>query len=183
MPVDDIFCGAGKVPSGKRRGTMKECVEKNQFRYWGVKQIDARLLDQTKAKKTMPSTRYKLMEKMIGIDGKIKQYNLKIKHMKNPKKSEVQEVEDQIEKLKEERAKYKIQLAKVEAKSESSSKTKTKSSSKSKKKTKTKTKPKKTKKAKKVKSKTKKTKKAKKNQSRPKKAKSKRSKTKSKGSK
>ena len=141
MPVDNIFCGAGKVPSGKKRGTMKECVEKNQFRYWGVKTIDARLLDQTKAKKTMPSTRYKLMEKMIGIDGKIKQYNLKIKHMKNPKKSEVQEVEDQIDKLKEERAKFKIQLAKVEEKGKAGSKSKSKSASKSK--TKSKAKPKK----------------------------------------
>jgi len=43
--MTDIYCGIGKVPTGLRRGTMKECATKGQIRYYGVKKIDGRLLE------------------------------------------------------------------------------------------------------------------------------------------
>lgn len=42
---DDIYCGSGKIPAGKREGTMKECLKKNQVRLWGVKKIDKKVLE------------------------------------------------------------------------------------------------------------------------------------------
>jgi hypothetical protein len=35
--MSDIYCSIGKVPSGKRLGSMKECAELGQIRYYGIK--------------------------------------------------------------------------------------------------------------------------------------------------
>jgi len=34
------YCGMDAPPSGKRRGTLKECAERKQIRYYGVEKID-----------------------------------------------------------------------------------------------------------------------------------------------
>ena len=40
------YCGIKKVPKGKHRGTMNECL--NQVRYYGLNKVDKSLLDAIK---------------------------------------------------------------------------------------------------------------------------------------
>ena len=62
----DIFCGIGNVPKNKKRGTMRECAEKGQIRYYGIKKIDSKTLSMSKDKKkddnVLPETREKLIK-------------------------------------------------------------------------------------------------------------------------
>ena len=44
--MSKIYCGIGKVPKGSKRGSMKECVESGQIRYYGIKKIDPKLQGQ-----------------------------------------------------------------------------------------------------------------------------------------
>jgi len=44
------YCGSKSVPKNKVRGTMKECADSNQVRYWGVKKIDKKFLGDQKEK-------------------------------------------------------------------------------------------------------------------------------------
>lgn len=64
-----IYCGISEVPKGKKRGSMQECAEKNQIRYYGEKKVDKKIID------SMMET------KIFGKSGNIeKQFdNLKIK--------------------------------------------------------------------------------------------------------
>jgi len=41
--MSDIYCGSRDVPKHKKRGSMKECAEKGQISYYGIKKIDPRL--------------------------------------------------------------------------------------------------------------------------------------------
>ena len=34
------YCGIEKVPTGKHRGSMKECYKQNQIRYFGIKPVN-----------------------------------------------------------------------------------------------------------------------------------------------
>jgi hypothetical protein len=36
----DAYCGIGKVPKGYRRGSVKDCYEKKQLRYYGLIKYD-----------------------------------------------------------------------------------------------------------------------------------------------
>jgi len=42
--MENKFCGVGKVPKGKTRGSMIDCVKKSQIRYYGLKKIDPTLI-------------------------------------------------------------------------------------------------------------------------------------------
>lgn len=46
-----MYCGIGRVPKGKERGTAKQCVKLNQVRYYGLHEIDPELLENKKKKK------------------------------------------------------------------------------------------------------------------------------------
>lgn len=39
------YCSIGEVPKGQKRGSMKECADMKQIRYYGVKKIDSRTLE------------------------------------------------------------------------------------------------------------------------------------------
>ena len=43
--MPDVFCGIGKVPPKAKLGSMKECAEKKQIRYYGVKKVDPKILE------------------------------------------------------------------------------------------------------------------------------------------
>ena len=53
---DEIYCGIGKVPKGKRLGTMKECVEANQVRLYGIYKVDKKLLEHWESEKKRKTT-------------------------------------------------------------------------------------------------------------------------------
>ncbi|ATZ80330.1 hypothetical protein BMW23_0272 [Bodo saltans virus] len=43
--MSNIFCDIGDVPKGKKRGSMKECAEKGQIKYYGEKKVDKNVLN------------------------------------------------------------------------------------------------------------------------------------------
>lgn len=51
MPVEKINCGVKALKKGEKRGTMQECIDKKQVRYYGIKTIDKILLDELLQKK------------------------------------------------------------------------------------------------------------------------------------
>ena len=46
-----MYCGIGAIPEGKRRGTASECKQKNQVRYYGIKEISKADLDNSEIAK------------------------------------------------------------------------------------------------------------------------------------
>ncbi|AZL89195.1 low complexity protein [Megavirus baoshan] len=76
---EDMYCGIGKIPKGKIRGTPEYCIEVNQVRYYGLKKIDSNLLSMSKSRKT-DLIKQQLKLKRIEDDAKIL-----IKEVKNIK--------------------------------------------------------------------------------------------------
>ena len=64
------YCGIKKVPKGRHRGDAVDC--KNQIRYWGINEVDKKLLDEF-IKNKKQEQKFKQLEK------KIKQQDKKIK--------------------------------------------------------------------------------------------------------
>ena len=76
MAGSDIYCG-GKtvVPKAKKRGSMKECVDKKQISYYGVKKVDSKLMNtynEVKKKVSMAP----VLAKIGTMRGRIKKYTL-----------------------------------------------------------------------------------------------------------
>jgi hypothetical protein len=68
-PKLTVFCGITQpVPKGHRLGSMKECLDSKQVRYYGLKKIDNKLLDTINVKK---ETKSELMIKIAGLMGKL----------------------------------------------------------------------------------------------------------------
>ena len=112
---DDIFCGVGKVPSGKRRGTMLECFEKKQVRYWGVKKIDSRILNNYNKSDAIAETKTKLLLDAAKISGRIKRLQRELENDKNTK-SEIENIKKEIKLNKDRRSRMKKQLDILNAK-------------------------------------------------------------------
>ena len=70
--MSDIYCGIGKIPKGQKMGTMRECAEKGQVRYYGIKKIDTKTLSIVKNKDVVPETKEKLILSMVSLRGIIK---------------------------------------------------------------------------------------------------------------
>ena len=122
MSDNNIYCGASTiVPKNKQRGTMKECYDLNQVRYWGIKKIDNKILNSTSKKKRKENTkdkllRNKLLEKVASIDGKAKKLKKKIEFTQNPTKKNLKEFKKEVEKLKIDRSEIIKQLKKIDNK-------------------------------------------------------------------
>ncbi len=128
--MTDIYCGIGKVPKKQRRGTPEECVEKGQIRYYGLKQIDQRLIDNAKNKAKIPVTRDKLVIEIAKERGNINRY--KGRYEKAPKSLDKKTVEEyhKLWKASEKRyAKLVEQFKKLEKKEQNDAKKKTRSKS------------------------------------------------------
>lgn len=65
MPEKKIVCGVAEPKKNERRGTMKECAEKKQVRYYGIKKVDKIIIDKLVAKK--PKKKEKTYEEVMGI--------------------------------------------------------------------------------------------------------------------
>ena len=81
--MSDIFCGIGKMPKKSRRGTMRECAEKGQIRYYGIKKIDAKTLALSKDKTTIPDTREGLIKMAAALKGLIRRNKTRCETTKN----------------------------------------------------------------------------------------------------
>ena len=62
------YCGIKKVPKGRHRGDAVDC--KNQIRYWGIHEVDKKLLDEFNKNKK-EKQRMKRQEKKIKTGGAI----------------------------------------------------------------------------------------------------------------
>ena len=62
------YCGINKVPKGRHRGDQVEC--KKQIRYWGINEVDKKLLDEL-AKNKKLKQKMKRQEKKIKTGGAI----------------------------------------------------------------------------------------------------------------
>ena len=68
-PKKSVFCGISQpIPKTHRLGSMKECLDLKQVRYYGLKKIDSKLADSINIKK---ETKNELMIKMAGLRGKL----------------------------------------------------------------------------------------------------------------
>lgn len=63
---DNKYAGAGPVPKGKQRASMKEAAEMGQIRYYGIKKIDSKTIENAK-KQSKPDTRKKLLLKLVTL--------------------------------------------------------------------------------------------------------------------
>jgi len=43
------YCGIGKIPKKQKLGTMKECADQKQIRYWGVKKADPKMIEHARS--------------------------------------------------------------------------------------------------------------------------------------
>lgn len=93
-----IYCGAKKVPKGKKQGTMRECVEAGKIMYWGVKKIDSKtlsILGTTKQRMTSG----KLSVKIAAVRGKKRKIRGELDYEKDAtKKKELQKKLDELQK-------------------------------------------------------------------------------------
>ena len=76
--MSKIYCGVGKIPKGHKLGSMKQCVDKNQIRYWGIKKIDPKLLTLAKKVGQGGESLDKLYIKLVTLRGRIKGINKNI---------------------------------------------------------------------------------------------------------
>ena len=77
--MSNIYCGIGDVPKGQRRGTMEECAKIGQVRYYGIKQINPRVLEASKKNKNDDKDKVNLLEKKITLHVQIKKLIAKMK--------------------------------------------------------------------------------------------------------
>ena len=87
--MSKIHCAIGDVPNGKRRGTQKECLDKGQVRYYGIKHIDKSLIKPKTGKKEKSKDEIKQLElagQLGAINGKINSLSWKYKQQPNPDK-------------------------------------------------------------------------------------------------
>lgn len=106
--MTSVFCNIGDVPKGKKRGSMKECVELGQVKYYGVKKVDQRLINdaiQGKKLKSKVNKSGNIMEDltldMVMLGGKIKKLQGQLKAEKNKENAAkiTKEIESQQKKL------------------------------------------------------------------------------------
>ena len=55
------YCGVNEPPKKHRRGTVQECLEKGQIRYYGIQKVSKDDVKKTAEKKADPVTRTKLL--------------------------------------------------------------------------------------------------------------------------
>jgi hypothetical protein len=112
--MSKINCGIGELKKGERRGTMKECAEKGQVRYYGLKKIDSRILKASKKVNKGMRSRNQLLKKIMSLKARILAYKKKIKEEDNINKKDV--LKNKTRNLLKEYKEYKLLYDKLEEK-------------------------------------------------------------------
>jgi len=123
------YCGTGKIPKGKRRGSVKECLDRGEVRYYGIKQIDPRLLEAHKEKKYDMEKTDDLLVRYASMKGKLKNMIEKIKKEENPDRKDKMKIS--AKKLLEETKMISNKIAKAQKKNKKTEEKPKKSSKKS----------------------------------------------------
>jgi hypothetical protein len=72
MADKKIYCGTKKLTKNQRIGSLKECAEKKQIRYYGIKKIDNKTLENSLRKDIIPETREQLLLRLTSLRGLIR---------------------------------------------------------------------------------------------------------------
>jgi len=86
MSEKELYYGPGDVPKGKKRANIKEALEANQIRYYGVKKVDERIIKKAQKKDQNKQTIRDLQNKNIRLMVKIRKLIAQIKKEKDIKK-------------------------------------------------------------------------------------------------
>ena len=104
IPPTKPYCGMkNKIPSGHYRGSIQECLQKNQIRYYGTQKVDQKLIQELinsmpKRKKKVSSLEWaSKRETLGGIISKLKKIREEIKYEK--KKEKLEKLKEEEEKL------------------------------------------------------------------------------------
>jgi len=97
-----VYCGASDLPKNTHRGSMKECAEKKQIRYYGVKKIDDETLKKyiNKTSKRVTVTKHSVMLKIVQMRGRIRKLTRNLNDAKTAK--EKKDLKDKLKKTVEE---------------------------------------------------------------------------------
>ena len=112
-----VVCGIGKVGKNQKLGSMKECAEKKQIRYWGVNKVDPKILELAKKGSKRGESRKSIILKMVGLRGKLTKLRKEIAATKDKKEKD---------KLEKKKAKFEAELEVVAKKFEKIEKEKNK---------------------------------------------------------
>lgn len=104
MSDKELYYGPGDVPKNKRRANIKEALEANQIRYYGVKKVDERIIKKAQQKDQDKQTIRDLQNKKIRLMAKIKRMIKEIKAEKDIKKKN--EMKDEVRALAKEHDQY-----------------------------------------------------------------------------
>jgi molecular chaperone GrpE (heat shock protein) len=100
--MSNIYCGSKKVvPKGKVRGSMVQCAERGEIRFFGINKIDQvtadKYLEKRKAKRAeatkLKKEKEELQESYVKNVGKLKNLQSKIEFEKDKKQKKVLEKE------------------------------------------------------------------------------------------
>jgi hypothetical protein len=114
-----IYCGVDKLKSNQRLGTAKECAELKQVRYYGLKKISKKVVEETKGMPVQSEARLlKLSKKRGGLRGKIMKIKDEIEDYKNEEdyiknktfQKAVAKLQTEMKELKEELSKVNIKI-------------------------------------------------------------------------
>ena len=76
-----VFCGITQpIPKGYKLGSMKDCLDMKQVRYYGLKKIDSKLIESVNEKK---DSKKDLNDKIAALKGKIHKLKKDIDSSKN----------------------------------------------------------------------------------------------------
>ena len=81
---DKIVCGVKEPKKGEKRGTMRECADKRQVRYYGVKKVDKKIIDELtgKTKKVKYYSEPVVMGAIVGLRARAKKFESRIETAK-----------------------------------------------------------------------------------------------------
>lgn len=99
-----VVCGIGKIQKNQRLGSMKECADKKQIRYWGVNKVDPKILERARTGSNRGETRLSVLKQMMSLRGKLSRNQKLIKAEKDKK---------ELDKLNKEKEKLEAELSVV----------------------------------------------------------------------
>lgn len=72
--MSEYFCGIGKIPKGKTRGSIENCMKQKQIRYYGIVAVDPKLVE-SKKKVDLQTEMFKLKKIEQKAKDLIKEFN------------------------------------------------------------------------------------------------------------
>lgn len=114
--MDIPYCGSKAVPKNRRLGSMKECAERGQINYYGIKKADMRVVNSVTPLKKLNLD--KVRSAKIGLSARLKKLSSdfesnKDKEKKKTLKKEITKTEQELKKATKE---YQDTFKKIEEK-------------------------------------------------------------------